>query len=130
MLLGIAFVALIIYQYWHFRTHFPHGPWPLPFVGNSFELRGAKRWEDKFLEWKNKYGNIYTFVSGKNQLWVNAKISFEGVIPIITVNDYETIVELFVKDGDTYADRFGIKAFNDLVRGGDYGIIGTSGKSF
>lgn len=51
-----------------------------------------------------------------------------GVLPIVTVNDYESIVELFVKDGDTYADRFGIKAFNDLVRGGDYGIIGTSGK--
>ncbi|KAI6184603.1 hypothetical protein M3Y97_00614200 [Aphelenchoides bicaudatus] len=88
-------------------------PWPLPFVGNSLSLRGRDRWETKFLEWREKYGPIYTFVS--------------GVLPIVSVNDYDTIIELFVKDGDTYADRFGIKAFNDLVRGGEYGIIGTSG---
>jgi cytochrome P450 family 33 len=85
----------------------------VPFVGNSLSLINVPRWEDKFLEWKQKYGPVYTFVS--------------GFIVIVTVNDYDMIQEMFIKDGDTYSNRFKFKEFTDLTRGGDYGVIGTDG---
>lgn len=34
---------------------------------------------------------------------------------------------MFVKDGDTYADRLDFEAFTNLTRRGNYGIVGTSG---
>jgi len=113
LLVGIALVLLVIYQYWHYRTHYPPGPWPLPVVGNSFQLISIDRWEDKFLDWKNKYGKCYTFMS--------------GIIPVVTVNDYDMIVDMFIRDGETYADRFDIESFSKVIRRGQYGIIGTSG---
>jgi cytochrome P450 family 33 len=48
-------------------------------------------------------------------------------MPIVTVNDYDTIIEMFVKDGDSYADRPYLEVFTQLTRGGNYGIVATSG---
>lgn len=48
--------------------------------------------------------------------------------PVITVNDYETCVKLFVKEGDAFADRVDNKTFNDMTRGGTFGVGGISGE--
>lgn len=73
----------------------------------------SKRWEYKFLEWREKYGTVYTY--------------FFGFSHIVAINDYKTAVELFVKDGDTYADRGATEALDHVTRGGLYGIIESSG---
>jgi cytochrome P450 family 33 len=60
-----------------------------------------------------KYGPVYT-------IWA-------GYIPIVTVNDYDLIIKMFVRDGDTYADRAGPEAINKVTRKGNLGIIESSG---
>ncbi|KAI6196404.1 (pine wood nematode) hypothetical protein [Aphelenchoides besseyi] len=109
-LLAIPVLLLLVYQYLYLIRRNPKGPLPLPFLGNAFSIRNEPRWEDKFVEWKKDYGPIFTFYS--------------GLLPMVTVNDYDLIQQMFVKDGDTYADRFKFKDFNKLMRGGEFGIIG------
>lgn len=61
---------------------------------------------------------------------------------VITVNDYKTAVDMFVKDGDTYAGNFSIlprslllhfpdraptEILDHATRGGMFGIIESSG---
>ncbi|KAI6179074.1 (pine wood nematode) hypothetical protein [Aphelenchoides besseyi] len=106
-------LLLLVYQYLYLIRRNPKGPLPLPFLGNTFSIRNVPRWEDKFVEWKKDYGPIFTFYS--------------GLLPMVTVNDYDLIQQMFVKDGDTYADRFKFKDFNKVMRGGEYGIVGTDG---
>jgi cytochrome P450 family 33 len=50
-----------------------------------------------------------------------------GLKPVITVNDYETAIKLFINDGDSYADRPRNDYFHKLISGGTYGIGQTSG---
>jgi hypothetical protein len=42
-------------------------------------------------------------------------------MPIVSVNDYKTAVEMFVKDGETYTERVPFEAFTNATRGGNYG---------
>jgi len=72
-----------------------------------------ERWEDKLLEWKNEYGNIYTY-------WM-------GPMAIVSVNDYKTAVDMFIKDGDSYIERVTFEKFLKATRGGIHGLIDTSG---
>jgi hypothetical protein len=44
-----------------------------------------------------------------------------GTMAVVSVNDYKTAVEMFVKDGDTYTERVPFEAFNKATRGGLYG---------
>lgn len=68
---------------------------------------------DKLLIFRIQYGSVYTYWFGFNY--------------IITVNDYKTAHELFVKDGDTFADRAATETLDYATRGGMYGIIESSG---
>lgn len=86
MILLIVFTLFIVFlahQFYYRRLGLPSGPTPLPLIGNLHSLWSLNRWENKFLEWKNKYGPIYTY-------WL-------GPIPIISTNTYESCVEVFVK---------------------------------
>ncbi|CAD5228716.1 unnamed protein product [Bursaphelenchus okinawaensis] len=86
-------------------------PWPI--VGNILQLRQAERWEDKFEEWKDKYGPVYTY-------WL-------GEIPFVSFNSYEKVHEYFVKHGEDFADRPEVPQFDMLLRGGQFGVAFTSG---
>jgi hypothetical protein len=109
ILLSFAFFLFLVHQFWYRRLNLPPGPTPLPFIGNLHSLFSKERAEDKFLEWKNQYGNIYTY--------------FLGPIPIVQVNDYQTAVEMFVKDGSNFEDRVIPEKFFKDSRGGTYGIF-------
>lgn len=61
LLAALLIVACLVHQFWYRRLGLPNGPTPLPGIGNIHMLWNYERWEDKFLEWKNKYGNIYTY---------------------------------------------------------------------
>jgi len=48
--------------------------------------------------------------------------------PTIIVAEYNKMVELFQKDGDTYTDRLNFEGMNELLDGGPlYGVISTEG---
>ncbi|KAH7718334.1 Protein CYP-33D3 [Aphelenchoides avenae] len=85
------FTLLAFYNFYWKRRNLPPGPTPLPFIGNMLTLAKAGNWEDAFVQWKKQYGAMYTY-------WL-------AELPVVAVNDYSKIVEMFQKDGDTYADR-------------------------
>ena len=61
------------------------------------ELYGALK------KWHKKYGPVYT-------VWF-------GEIPFVMINDYETIVDTFQKDGDTFGGRMIATEYHTHLRG-------------
>ncbi|KAI6212606.1 CYtochrome P450 family [Aphelenchoides besseyi] len=111
-LILLALGLLFLYQCWYVRRFYPNGPMPIP-LGNALSLVGVDRIEEKLFEWKETYGPIYTFWAGN--------------VPTVTVNDFQLMQEMFVKDGDNYTEKLVLESFDKLTRGGTYGIIGTNG---
>lgn len=99
-------------MYWRTRPY-PPGPTPLPLVGNTLSFLREFPGQAPLNRWKEKYGKVFT-------LWM-------GNIPVVSVNDFQTIHEMFVLDGDNYADRYTLSKFTEEFRGGILGIIETSG---
>lgn len=79
------------------------GPTPLPFFGNILSVIKHEPGYEIFKKWRETYGPIYTY-------WL-------GESPVVMVSDYESIVELFVKDGETYTGRQKTPQWMNLVRG-------------
>ncbi|KAI6219424.1 (pine wood nematode) hypothetical protein [Aphelenchoides besseyi] len=117
-MIGIFLISLLVlflvHQFYWRKRNLPKGPIAWPLVGSTLALMKLERWEDKFLEWSKKYGNIHTY--------------FLGNMPVIAVNDYETMVELFVKNGDDFTERAPTEVLDKEVRGGLFGIIESSGE--
>lgn len=88
------------------------GPIPLPIIGNAWAISKVGM-EKYFMDIKNKYGDLHTFWLGEN--------------PIVSINDVSTIVETFVRDGDTYAGRPTHMKVTDMSRHGRTGLIFTDG---
>ncbi|KAH7706767.1 CYP-33D3 protein [Aphelenchoides avenae] len=86
-----VFGFVLFYNYYYKRRQLPPGPAPLPVVGNVLEIAKKPPGEDVFIEWKRRFGPIYTY-------WV-------GEQPFVAVTDYKLIAETFHKDGDAYAGR-------------------------
>ncbi|KAI6222669.1 hypothetical protein M3Y95_00918000 [Aphelenchoides besseyi] len=101
-------IELVLWTFYNFvykRWRLPRGPTPWPIMGNLIELEKTERYEYRFVEWGKKYGKIFTW-------WL-------GETPIVTVVDYKLAVEMFVKDGDTYASRIGGGKLQRSLRGNE-----------
>lgn len=114
VLLFLAVATLLFYNYYWKRRNLPPGPAPLPIFGNALTFSRTSEWEKLFLKWRDDYGDVYTY-------WMGEK-------PIVSVANYEKIVETFQKDGDAYAGRISnMQELMQLLRGGTYGVIDTWG---
>ncbi|KAI6240313.1 (pine wood nematode) hypothetical protein [Aphelenchoides fujianensis] len=126
LLLGVLLVAGLVHQFWWRRRGLPPGPLPFPLIGNALGFLTKERFEDQFFKWKQEHGDVYTI--------------FLGPEPIVTVNDYDLMQAGFIgaiwkqpamisgANGDDYADRAAMEAFDIATRGGIYGVIDTSGE--
>ena len=85
---------------------------PFPILGNAIAF-GLEDPPNYFVNWTKKFGDIYTFWAGE--------------MPIICVNDVETINETFVKDGETFAGRAQLTELFEITRHGQQGIIFEEG---
>ena len=63
-ILALLIVGALIRVY-RWRRSMPPGPLPLnPLYGNVGELASGERYEPRYLEWKRKFGPVYTFFVG------------------------------------------------------------------
>ncbi|CAD5230524.1 unnamed protein product [Bursaphelenchus xylophilus] len=112
--LFLAAIALLLFHnyYWK-RRNLPPGPPPLPFLGNILSLANETRWEVKFQEWTYQYGTTFTY-------WL-------GNLGFVAVCDYKDMVKYFVENADVFSDRFWLKNAVEEVRGGQFGVLTSSG---
>ncbi|XGW01299.1 hypothetical protein V3C99_013894, partial [Haemonchus contortus] len=113
LLIAVLSALFIFYHIYWKRRNLPPGPIPLPFIGNLHTLYFYEPGYEAFRLWKEKYGRCFTF-------WLADR-------PAIVVADYELMKQTLVKDGAAYSGRQSTP-LDKIVRGGDYGIIGTSGE--
>jgi len=116
LLVPIFFLAAYIYFLINSNKYYglPNGPVRYPIFGNLISIIRNPPGEDVFLQWREKYGNVYTFWS--------------GAMPMVLVTDYKTIIDTFQADADSYAGRYSFTEMTKLVRGGPYGLIMTEGE--
>ena len=86
---------------------------PLPFFGNTLTLMRRPPGEDVFLEWRQQFGNIYTF-------WL-------GETPIVCIAEFGKIVEHYQRGGEPFAGRHVIESYERIIRGGILGVLQTEG---
>jgi cytochrome P450 family 33 len=63
-ILALALTVFLVHHFWWRRRGLPPGPLPLPIIGNLHQLMFVKRWEEKFVEFKERYGPVYTLFMG------------------------------------------------------------------
>jgi cytochrome P450 family 33 len=114
ILILLFFTSLILYyHFFHKLKRYPRGPTPIPLIGNTLTLKKYGGDIDKILiEWRRKFGDIYT-------IWI-------GETPLLMVNGYNKIMELFHNDDGRFSGRFKFGAKDDLLRGGKIaGVLHT-----
>lgn len=75
----------------------------MPLIGNLHSFYKYPKNVDLLLKWRKQYGDVFTY-------WF-------GGIPVISINDYDTLVETVQKDGTTYEDRPEMKEFIEVFKG-------------
>ncbi|CAI2354657.1 unnamed protein product [Caenorhabditis sp. 36 PRJEB53466] len=115
LILTTLLTWLIVRQYQKV-SRLPPGPLALPLLGNLpqivfylWKTGGVVPTLDLF---RKKYGNIFT-------LWL-------GPIPHVSIADYETSYEVFVKNAPKYADKFTPPIFEQIREG--LGVLATNGE--
>ncbi|CCD72733.2 CYtochrome P450 family [Caenorhabditis elegans] len=96
VLLLTTFLAVLIIRQYQKARKLPPGPVSLPLIGNIHQLV-YHIWNEKgvvpaFDLFRKKYGDVFT-------IWL-------GPIPHVSICNYETSQEVFVKNGNKYKDRF------------------------
>ena len=84
---------------------------PLPLLGNILEIaRSGPGKADIYMQWRYKYGPIYTY-------WL-------GEQPLICIAEYAKMVETFIKDGETFAARpDGFDLLENFIKKGNGGKL-------
>ncbi|CAP22668.1 Protein CBR-CYP-35B2 [Caenorhabditis briggsae] len=118
ILLLTTFLAILIVRQYQKAKKFPPGPTSLPFIGNIHQLI-YYCWKHKgvvpaFDYFRQTYGDVFT-------LWL-------GPIPHVSICDYETSQEVFVKNGNKYKDRFLPPIFEHVSE--NLGLVSANGESW
>ncbi|KAI6180200.1 CYtochrome P450 family [Aphelenchoides besseyi] len=115
----LIFLFFFYHLYWK-RLNWPNGPTPLPIVGNLLEVMFNEPGEKVYAKWNKKFGGVFTFYLGDE--------------PVIMITDPKKMVEMFVRDADSYSsrsiyrERYG--EYMKLARGGCRGITFGDGESW
>uniref|UniRef100_A0A8B9JVX0 Cytochrome P450, family 2, subfamily P, polypeptide 6 n=1 Tax=Astyanax mexicanus TaxID=7994 RepID=A0A8B9JVX0_ASTMX len=105
-----VFLLLVEYLRNKAPRNFPPGPPTLPFIGNLHTI-DTTRIHLQFIEFAEKYGNLFS-------------IQIFGPRAVV-VNGYKLVKELYVNQGDHFADRPVFPLFHDIFK--DKGLVASSG---
>ncbi|KAH7720903.1 Protein CYP-14A2 [Aphelenchoides avenae] len=89
LLLTSATVAYVIWYYVIYVPRYPKGPFPLPLVGNMFQVR-AYDIHVYMQEQSAKYGPVFTLFTPR---------------PLVCLNTFETIKEALVTKGEHFVGK-------------------------
>ncbi|CAO4377611.1 unnamed protein product [Caenorhabditis nigoni] len=117
LLFSTCLAIIIVRQYLKVRK-LPPGPTSLPLIGNIHQLV-YHTWRHKgiveaFDYFRQTYGDVFT-------IWL-------GPIPHVSICDYETSQEVFVKNGNKYKDRFLPPLFEHIS--GNLGLVSANGENW
>nr|XP_022332619.1 cytochrome P450 2C28-like isoform X1 [Crassostrea virginica] len=90
---SLACVVVVLYIWWKKTTRdatLPPGPPTVPFLGNLLSV-SPETMLDKFQEYRKKYGDVFSLITGSRIL--------------VVVSGYETLREIFIKHGDKTSER-------------------------
>ncbi|KAM5145968.1 cytochrome P450 2G1-like [Mantella aurantiaca] len=89
LLLPILILHLGVRTFW-IRRHLPPGPTPLPLLGNALQLGGGDIL-NSLMKMREKYGDVFTIYFGSH--------------PVVVVNGYIAVKEVYVDRGDDFLAR-------------------------
>ncbi|CAL2043681.1 unnamed protein product [Caenorhabditis brenneri] len=116
ILLTSALLTWLVVRQYQKVSRLPPGPVSLPLIGNLpqivYYLWTTGSIVATFDLFRKRYGNIFT-------LWV-------GPIPHVSIADYETSHEVFVKNASKYADKFHAPLFQEVKK--EQGVLATNGE--
>ena len=137
VILFTLFLAWIFYEMYWKRRNLPPGwefppsslftkfqaPLLCPWWGISINFSGTSRGMSSLPRIRNN--SVRSTPGG----WVGT-LSFEEnkslgpTVPVVNICDYDLLKETFVRDGDSYTDKFEFSGLNEVFRGGiDYSIL-------
>lgn len=94
MIFGCLVVLVVVLYFWWKKTtrdaSLPPGPTTVPFLGNLLSVN-PETMLDKFQEYRKKYGDVFSLVTGSKT--------------IVVVSGYDTLREIFIKHGDVSSAR-------------------------
>ena len=108
--------SAVVYHFYWKRRKLPPGPVPLPFVGNLLEIEAKPPGYDAYIDWKNRYGPIFTY-------WIGEK-------PVVAIADYKLMKETIIDDGDSYIDRDFFNDFFNILRNNTFGLTSLEGSDW
>ncbi|KAI1706806.1 cytochrome p450 domain-containing protein [Ditylenchus destructor] len=102
-ILLLSFLWLCFYNFYYKRRNLPPGPIPLPLFGNALSIFTVTSFEEMYIKWQKKYGNVYTY--------------WQAETPMVVIADFNTIQETLQRDGDSYTGRQNLENFNRYLTG-------------
>ncbi|KAF1753562.1 hypothetical protein GCK72_020119 [Caenorhabditis remanei] len=115
LLISALLTWLVVRQYQKV-SRLPPGPVSLPLIGNLpqivYYLWSTGSVVSTLDLLRKRYGNIFT-------LWV-------GPIPHVSIADYDTAHEVFVKNASKYADKFHAPLIREIKK--EQGVLATNGE--
>ncbi|PAV76335.1 hypothetical protein WR25_24004 [Diploscapter pachys] len=122
MILLTIFLGIILYfvakRLFEIR-HYPPGPAPLPFIGNTLQLG----------YWVNKTGSLLNALKHFKEVYGPIFTLHMGPAPVVMICDYDLAIEAMVKNGNNFQDRWENPTFSSLrnykglaTSSGDYSV--------
>ncbi|KAF8355427.1 hypothetical protein PRIPAC_97050 [Pristionchus pacificus] len=112
---GFGVLVYFIFRYYRYVSLYPAGPVPLPFIGNLHKI-DVKAFHSSLQKYGEEFKGVYTVFMP---------------IPYVQINDYNTLKEAFIENGDDFIDRPVNKSMQETLTFAPYkGVTFSNGDNW